>query len=317
MGEASTALRITRPRGIALGLLTTGLALASVVITAAAGDDPRVWSHDVWWASVTGLLAWTSFYALLTRCIYTLGGDAVRETMPLSDEPRAIAFVSLVHQLIVFPVLFIAIIGQKAGTWAAFWSGPVSGTPDMLARHLLLALIGYEAKDFLPARAFGLTGVFAFHHIFVFIGCGVILASPASLGLLVTVAFFGEFGSGFYALYCMWPSRWPFRLLYQLAVGASDAFAVYGGVEFFAQSAAVHLGLRVSYLICVALLVLLRTAGQVIELKRWRDEARPTRAAAAPVASCSSTSPFPPIDAAEAGAVVEVPPAPQKGGDYA
>ena len=99
-------------------------------------------------------------------------------------------------------------------------------------------------------------------HIFVFIGSGAILASPRGMGLLTTVGVLADVASGFYNIYCLWPTRLSWRILYQVAIAASDAFALYGAIEFFVtQDDVVHVGIRAAYLVVVLLLVVLRTAG--------------------------------------------------------
>ena len=49
----------------------------------------------------------------------------------------------------------------------------------------------------------------------------------------------------------------------------SNSFAIWGAAAFL-QNSLVGLGLRVSYAVVVCLLAILRTAGQVLELRKWR-----------------------------------------------
>jgi hypothetical protein len=273
MGEADERLLLTWPVSAGLGLLCIGCAVATSLLSVGVAGDG---TSAVVAASLTGGFGWFFFYAWLARALYTHGGEESRMPMPLAEESRAISYVCLLHQLLVLPLLYLAATTTRARDWGAFWSGPVGGLEDMLPRHLVLCLIGFEAKDFFPPAAFGVTGVFAAHHLFVFVACGTVLASPMGLGLLITLVLVAEAGSGFYAIYCLWPERISSRLVYQLAMTASNAYSLVGGVDWFtSQSTAVHPGIRVPFLVILLVLILLRTIGQCLELKRWRDEATP------------------------------------------
>lgn len=241
-----------------LALATSGCLAASLLVS------------SVTVACITGSLAWLLFYHLLARIFFTHGGSWARSP---KDDPRAFRLVSLCNQFVSYPVMFVALISLRHSEFDAFWSGRVRGMGDMLPRHFYLCMIGYEAKDFWPGM--GLNPAFFVHHIFVFAGCGVCLAAEAGLGLLVVIAVVAETGSGLYILDSIWPGRTSLRTLYMLGMTCSNAFAVWGAAEFV-ENSLVDLGVRVSYTVIVGLLVILRSAGQVLELRKWR--AAPSKA---------------------------------------
>ena len=100
-------------------------------------------------------------------------------------------------------------------------------------------------------------------------------SSSRGLGLLVVIALVAETGSGLYILDSIFPGRTSLRTLYMLGMTCSNSLAIWGAAEF-AENSLVDLGIRVSYAVVVGLLVILRTAGQVLELRKWR--AAPSKA---------------------------------------
>ena len=241
-----------------LAVATSGCLAASLLVS------------SVTVACISGSFAWLLFYHLLARIIFTHGGVWARSP---KDDPRAFCFVSLWNQFVAYPIMFIALISLRHGDFDAFWSGRVGGMGDMLPRHFYLCMIGYEAKDFWPGM--GLNPAFFVHHIFVFAGCGICLAADAGLGLLIFIAVVAESGSGLYNLDALFPGRTSLRTLYMLGMTCSNSFAMWGAAEFV-ENTLVDLGIRVSYAVVVGLLVILRTAGQVLELRKWR--AAPSKA---------------------------------------
>lgn len=160
---------------VALGLAVCGCALGSV--------SAAIWGSGVRVASVLGAAAWTLVYDLALRLIYTHGGEQLRTRAHGGlddDDPRASGCVALLHQCGTFWAIFGALALTRHSDWEAFWAGPEQGAHDMLVRHLWLSMIGYQLKDFLPGRQISL--LFATHHLFVLVGCGVCLMAPAGLG---------------------------------------------------------------------------------------------------------------------------------------
>ena len=120
----------------------------------------------------------------------------------------------------------------------------------------------------------GLNLIFAFHHCVVFLGSYITLTSKYGLGVLICIGFSAEIGSGFYNMDGLYPNRIYFRILYQIIMTLSNGFCTYGMIHYY-QLLGNPESYRIIYLICTCALVLLRTAGQILEVRKYFDKSAP------------------------------------------
>ena len=220
-------------------------------------------------ACVFGGFGWFIFFDLVLHVTYTYGGEFTQTVPEGETVPRCFGVVSLTYQFIILPILFAAVLILKWSDWDNFYSGKTDGLNDLVPMHIMLALIGYEAKDFLPQR--GLNLVFAFHHFVVFLGSYITLTSNVGLGVLICVGVSAEIGSGFYNMDCLLPNRVHFRVLYQILMTASNTFCTIFMVHYF-QLKGNPESYRIIYMVCTIALVLLRSVGQCLELKKYFEK---------------------------------------------
>ena len=257
------------------------LGIAHVVATAVGK-----WS---WLECGTGLLVWTLFYDTWV-CLTLRRGEWFRSYEPGTSWPRAVTWVGVAKQLLVdclFLLLIAGSLGRGAGFpsslppfagpasrfgadsfrgwWVGSWNG-MGPTTRVLCRQFYFSVFGYEFKDVWAEGS--LSFPFVLHHSAVCVGVLLCLSLPSGVGLVTLNGLLAEIGSGTFNLSLLFSKGWPARLLYSIAMTASNIFGLFCLYKFIDLDG-LDWKFKISYSLLCGLLVILRFGGLFVEMRGW------------------------------------------------
>lgn len=220
---------------------------------------------------VAGLVAWTCGYDLLLlslRC----RSEWLRTPPPGEEEDRAVLICAMVQQLIVCPTLTLLLIMLACNSigLVAFWRGSWQLADSyrvlaVIARHAHYSTFGSALKDCFSQMALA----FWVHHLATFAGLGMCLFVDAGTGLVTIVGLVAETGSGTYNLVLLYPTSRPAYAVYLLTMNASNVFATCCLVEVINGLPALATGYRIAWSSLCILLLLLRTGGVALAVRKY------------------------------------------------
>ena len=194
------------------------------------------------------------------------GDVSVRYRYGINTQHAHQEFVCTI-MLLTLPLLASATVGLTewwTGSWALLQSG--SRPLASLGRHSIYATFAVELKDCFEYER--MTPPFWVHHLATFAGLGMCLFVNAGAGLVTTTGVVAEIGSGFYNLLSLWPQSRLALFAYVLVMNGSNAFATVCLHEVITGLPALHTGFRVAWSTLCILLLLLRTGGVLLQLRR-------------------------------------------------
>lgn len=221
---------------------------------------------------VGGIFSWTILFDFSKFFLYHKS-QWWRESPTVGDaspEPRASTFICVCVQigldgglLLLLMLLSVWDLAPTRdwllGPWE-LWT-----FRGFLGRHAYYSIFAFELKDL---WAPGMTVPFWVHHIIVFCGCATCLAVPAGAGLLLMNNISAEFGSGFYNLVNLFPKSRLVLWIYIIMMNLSNFVGLLTLIFINSSFPGLPAVYRIGYSIMCASLLLLRTAGLGLEVRK-------------------------------------------------